>query len=59
MKNIFPKKKFILNQPIKEVDVRTELFVLEEMLRRLEKEEDYLMASVVYNRMESIKSSGT
>jgi protein-arginine kinase activator protein McsA len=56
LKKLFYKKKFILNQPIKEVDPKVELLVLEEMLTGLIKDENYEVAATAYNRIKSIKS---
>lgn len=55
----FYKKKLLLNQPNKKVDPKIELLVLEDMLRRLEKEENYELAATVFSRMERIKADET
>ena len=59
VKNLFYKKKFLLNQPIKEVDPKVELLVLEDMLRRLEKEENYELAATVFNKIKNIHAAET
>lgn len=51
----FPNKKFILHQSKKQVDVKTEIFVLTDLLKRMEEEEKYELAAVVKGRLESIK----
>jgi hypothetical protein len=65
MKNLFYKKKFLLKelkQPKIKNDpglVNAEMSVLEGMLKRMEKEENYEMAAVIFSRLEDIKGNGT
>lgn len=56
MNNLFNKKKFQLNQ-IEKLDPMVELFLLEMVLETLVEDEKYELASIIFNRIESIKST--
>ena len=56
---VIKKKKFLLNQPIKKLDPKVELFVLEDMLKRAEREERFELCCIIFNRMEQIKKEET
>ena len=56
MNNLFYKKKFQLNQ-IEKLDPIVELFLLEIVLETLVEDEKYVLASIIFNRIASIKSA--
>lgn len=55
MNNLFYKKKFQLNQ-IEKLDPIVELFLLETVLETLVEDEKFELASIIFNRIESVKS---
>ena len=59
MNNIFRNKKFQLKQKIKKLDPKVELFVLEGMLKRAEKEENYELCIIIISRTEKVKKDET
>ena len=59
MNNIFRNKKFQLNQKIKKLDPKVELLVLEGMLKRAEKEENYELCIIIISRTEKVKKDET
>ncbi|HWY12126.1 MAG TPA: hypothetical protein VN026_12415 [Bacteroidia bacterium] len=52
-------KKFVLGQKGKPLDVKTEIPVLEDLLKTVEKEERYEMAAVIYKRLKTVRSPGS
>jgi hypothetical protein len=52
-------KKFVLGQKVKPLDAKTEISVLEDLLKTVEKEERYEVAAVVYKRLKTVRSSGS
>ncbi len=56
MNNLFNKKKFQLNQ-IEKLDPMVELFLLEMVLETLVEDEKYELASIIFNRIESVKNT--
>ena len=56
MNNLLYKKKFQLNQ-IKKLDPIVELFLLEMVLETLAEDEKFELASIIFNRIESVKST--
>jgi hypothetical protein len=51
----FRHKKFQLNQSVKSIDPKIELEVLEDMLIRVEKDENYELATVIFEKIKAIK----
>jgi hypothetical protein len=52
-------KKFVLGQKVEPLDVKTEISVLEDLLKTVEKEESYEIAAVIYRRLKTVRSSGS